>query len=104
MLLPTPLTAAQVAELIGGRALGDTDRLVTGINEINRVGAGDLVFVDHPKYYDKALNSAATTILIDKEVPVPAGKAIIVSDDPCRDYNVLVRPSCLARRGMRRRP
>jgi len=90
MLLTKPLTAAQVAELIGGRALGDVDRLVTGINEINRVGTGDLVFVDHPKYYDKALNSAATTILIDKEVPVPAGKAIIVSDDPCRDYNVLV--------------
>jgi UDP-3-O-[3-hydroxymyristoyl] glucosamine N-acyltransferase len=84
------MTTAQVAELIGGRALGDVDRLVTGINEINRVGEGDLMFVDHPKYYDKALNSAATTILIDKEVTVPQGKAIIVSDDPCRDYNALV--------------
>ncbi|MCC7501575.1 MAG: UDP-3-O-(3-hydroxymyristoyl)glucosamine N-acyltransferase [Flavobacteriales bacterium] len=91
MLLPQPMTAAQVAALIGGRAVGDVDRLVTGINEINRVGAGDLMFVDHPKYYDKALNSAATTILIDKEVPVPEGKAIIISDDPCRDYNALVR-------------
>lgn len=91
MLLPQPLTTAQVAELINGRALGEVDRLVTGINEINRVGAGDLMFVDHPKYYDKALNSAATTILIDKEVAVPAGKSIIVSDDPCRDYNALVR-------------
>ncbi|MBK8613186.1 MAG: UDP-3-O-(3-hydroxymyristoyl)glucosamine N-acyltransferase [Flavobacteriales bacterium] len=91
MLLPQPMTAAQVAALIGGRAVGDVDRLVTGINEINRVGAGDLMFVDHPKYYDKALNSAATTILIDKEVPVPKGKAIIISDDPCRDYNALVR-------------
>ncbi|MEO8733220.1 MAG: UDP-3-O-(3-hydroxymyristoyl)glucosamine N-acyltransferase, partial [Flavobacteriales bacterium] len=52
----------------------------------------DLVFVDHPKYYAKALNSAATTILIDKEdVEVPEGKAIIVSNDPCSDYNALVR-------------
>jgi UDP-3-O-[3-hydroxymyristoyl] glucosamine N-acyltransferase len=91
MLLPKPLTATEVAALIGGRAVGEVDLPVTGINEINRVGPGDLVFVDHPKYYDKALNSAATTILIDKEVTVPEGKAIIISDDPCRDYNALVR-------------
>lgn len=80
-----------MAELIGAAAKGHTARLVTGLNEINRVEEGDLVFVDHEKYYDKALNSAATTILINKEVVVPEGKAIIVSDDPCRDYNALMR-------------
>ena len=50
---------------------------------------GDLVFVDHPKYYDKALNSAATTILINKEVECPAGKALLISEDPFRDFNKL---------------
>lgn len=80
-----------MAALIGAEARGNTSRLVTGLNEINRVQEGDLVYVDHPKWYDKALNSAATTILIDKEVEPPAGKAIIVSGDPCRDYNALVR-------------
>lgn len=90
MRLPTPLTASEIAASINARALGNTQRLVTGLNEINRVEEGDLMFVDHPKYYGKALNSAATTILIDKEVDVPAGKAIIVSSDPCRDYNRLI--------------
>lgn len=90
-LRPSP-TAAEVAALIGARTAGNSARLVTGLNEINRVREGDLVFVDHPKYYDKALNSAATTILIDKaEVEIPEGKAILISDDPCRDYNALVR-------------
>ncbi len=70
--------------------MGDPRRLVTGLNEINRVEEGDLVFVDHPKYYDKALNSAATTILIDKELEAPPGKALIVCEDPCREYNHLV--------------
>jgi len=85
-------TAADIASIIHARALGNVQRLVTGINELNRVREGDLVFVDHPKYYAKALNSAATTILIDKEdVEVPEGKAIIVSSDPCSDYNALVR-------------
>jgi UDP-3-O-[3-hydroxymyristoyl] glucosamine N-acyltransferase len=51
------------------------------------VKPGDIVFVNHPKYYDKALNSAATIILIDKEVDCPEGKALLVSDDPFRDFN-----------------
>ena len=91
MELDTPLTVAQLASELNAPFAGNGDRLVTGLNEINRVGEGDLIFVDHPKYYDKALNSAATTILIDKEVEVPAGKAIIISQDPCADYNRLMR-------------
>ena len=51
------------------------------------VREGDIVFVNHPKYYDKALNSNATIILIDKEVECPKGKALLVSDDPFRDFN-----------------
>lgn len=91
MQLDKPLTAAEIAALIGAEAKGNAGRLVTGLNEINRVGVGDLVYVDHPKWYDKALNSAATTVLIDKEVAPPEGKAIIISSDPCRDYNLLMR-------------
>lgn len=92
MDLNEPLTAADVAAIISAKAIGNVERTVIGINEINRVRTGDLVFVDHPKYYAKALNSAATTILIDKEdVALPEGKAIIVSSDPCGDYNLLVR-------------
>lgn len=92
MELKEPLDAAAVAELIHARLLGNARRMVTGINEINRVREGDLVFVDHPKYYNKALHSAATTILIDHAgVEVPEGKAVLVCKDPCHDYNTLVR-------------
>ena len=62
---------------------------MSGINEIHVVKKGDLVFVDHPKYYGKALNSAATTILINKKVDCPAGKALLISEDPFRDFNKL---------------
>ena len=92
MDLDQPHSVTEVAKLISARVEGNSARLVTGINEINRVRVGDLMFVDHPKYYAKALNSAATTILIDKaDVEIPEGKAILISDDPCRDYNTLVR-------------
>ncbi|MDG2280776.1 MAG: UDP-3-O-(3-hydroxymyristoyl)glucosamine N-acyltransferase [Flavicella sp.] len=64
---------------------------VLGMNEIHVVTPGDIVFVDHPKYYDKALESAATIVLINKEVACPDGKALLISDDPFRDFNTLTK-------------
>jgi UDP-3-O-[3-hydroxymyristoyl] glucosamine N-acyltransferase len=91
MKLNTPHTVKEIAELIACEFVGDPNHLVTGINEIHVVVPGDLVFVDHPKYYQKALNSAATTILIDQEVDCPAGKALIISKTPFDDFNRLTR-------------
>ena len=90
MQLPQRPTAQEIAALLGAEVIGNKERRVSGLNEINRVTEGDLVFVDHEKYYSKALNSAATTILIDKAVQPPEGKALIISSDPCGDYNKLV--------------
>ncbi len=66
------------------------NHMIHGINEIHNVEIGDITFVDHPKYYDKALHSNATTIIINKDVPCPDGKALIISDDPFRDYNKII--------------
>ncbi|MBP6979341.1 MAG: UDP-3-O-(3-hydroxymyristoyl)glucosamine N-acyltransferase [Bacteroidales bacterium] len=85
-----PLTLESVASLTGAIPRGEPGFLITGINEIHMVEPGDITFVDHPKYYDKALRSEATTILINKEVEVPEGKAILISEDPFRDYVLLV--------------
>jgi UDP-3-O-[3-hydroxymyristoyl] glucosamine N-acyltransferase len=83
-------TLETIAGLIQARYVGKADHAITGINEIHVVEAGDLVFVDHPKYYEKALFSKATTILINKDVECPPGKALLISEDPFRDYNRLV--------------
>jgi UDP-3-O-[3-hydroxymyristoyl] glucosamine N-acyltransferase len=84
-------TIGAIAQFLGREVIGDENLIVTGINEIHRVEPGDLVFVDHPKYYDKAVNSAASFILIDKEVTVPEGKALIISPVPFDDYNKLTK-------------
>lgn len=89
MKFPQPLTLKQIAEIIDTKYVGADDFPVFGMNEIHVVEPGDIVFVDHPKYYDKALNSAATIVLINKEVACPEGKALLVSDDPFRDFNKL---------------
>lgn len=87
MKFKSPQTLKAIAELIEAKFIGDENFQVFGTNEIHRVKAGEIVFVNHPKYYDKALNSEATIILIDKEVDCPEGKALLVSDDPFRDFN-----------------
>ena len=87
MTFKSPQSLKTIAELINAKFIGDENFQVFGTNEIHRVKAGEVVFVNHPKYYDKALNSDATIILIDKEVACPEGKALLVSDDPFRDFN-----------------
>lgn len=87
MTFKSPQTLKTIAELIGAKYIGDENFQIFGTNEIHRVKKGEIVFVNHPKYYDKALHSEATIILIDKEVACPEGKALLVSDDPFRDFN-----------------
>ena len=89
MKFPIPHTLKQIAAIINCKYVGDDSFSVLGMNEIHVVTKGDIVFVDHPKYYDKALQSKATIILINKEVACPEGKALLLSDDPFRDFNKL---------------
>lgn len=81
----------EIATIINCEFVGDADFIVSGMNEIHVVEQGDIVFVDHPKYYDKALQSAATIILINKIVDCPIGKALLISEDPFRDFNTLTK-------------
>ena len=91
MKFSKPHTLKEIADLIHCSYVGDVNFPVLGMNEIHVVEPGDIVFVDHPKYYDKALQSNATIILINKEVDCPKGKALLITDDPFRDFNILTR-------------
>ncbi len=91
MKFPRKHSLKEIAAIIDCDYVGDDNFPVQGMNEIHVVTPGDIVFVDHPKYYDKALASAATIVLINKEVECPEGKALLVSDDPFRDFNKLTR-------------
>lgn len=82
-------TLKEISQIIDSEFVGDEKFPVKGMNEIHVVREGDIVFVDHPKYYDKALQSAATVILINKKVSCPEGKALLISEDPFRDFNRL---------------
>jgi UDP-3-O-[3-hydroxymyristoyl] glucosamine N-acyltransferase len=80
----------EIARLIGARIIGNSDRLAKGINEIHKVEEGDLVFVDHPKYYQKCINSAASYIIINKETDFPPHKSLLLVDEPFEAYQTIV--------------
>jgi UDP-3-O-[3-hydroxymyristoyl] glucosamine N-acyltransferase len=86
MKLKPAIALQEVVDFLGARIIGNSEIAVSGINEIHMVEEGDITFVDHPKYYNKALNSRASIILINKELSPPDGKALIISEDPFRDY------------------
>jgi len=91
MKFKNPQILGDIALLINAEFIGNKNFEILGINEIHVVEKGDIVFVDHPKYYDKALNSAATTILINKKVSCPEGKSLLISEDPFRDFNKITK-------------
>lgn len=90
MRFEKPVPLAFIAELIGAELIGNTTASATGINEIHKVEEGDLVFVDHPKYYDKCIRSAASFIIINKKTDFPAEKALLVVDEPFEAYLKIV--------------
>jgi UDP-3-O-[3-hydroxymyristoyl] glucosamine N-acyltransferase len=81
-----PVAVSWIADFIGAELIDKSNGNVTGINEIHKVEPGNLVFVDHPKYYDKCINSAATFIIINKKTDCPTGKALLVVEEPFEAY------------------
>ena len=90
MRFEKPVSITWIAGFINAKIIGNANGEATGINEIHKVENGDIVFVDHPKYYDKCIHSAATFIIINKETDCPEGKALLIVDDPFEAYLKLV--------------
>jgi len=90
MRLDKPVPVKWIADFIGAEIDGNSNASATGINEIHKVEKGDIVFVDHPKYYDTCINSAATIIIINKRTEFPEGKTLLIVSDPFEAYLKLV--------------
>ena len=86
---PVPLT--EIAQLIGAKIIGNKNRSASGINEIHKVKEGDLVFVDHPKYYQKCIQSPASFIIINQKTEFPPNKALLLVDEPFEAYLKIVQ-------------
>ena len=93
MKFTSQLSVSQIVEIMNMKVTvkGNLNNLISGINEIFSVESGDISFVDHPKYYDKVLNSSAIAVIINKEVEVPEGKTLFICKDPLRCFLNIVQ-------------
>ena len=92
MKLPAPISVQWLSTFTKSEIIGNNQLEITGVNEIHQVEMGDIVFVDHPKYYETCLNSAASCIIINnKEVTVPTGKTLLFCADPFEAYSKIVQ-------------
>jgi UDP-3-O-[3-hydroxymyristoyl] glucosamine N-acyltransferase len=91
MRFDKPIPLVEIADLIGAEIVGEKDREATGINEIHKVEKGDLVFVDHPKYYKKCIESDASFIIINAVTDFPPEKTLLMVKEPFEAYQTIVR-------------
>lgn len=91
MRFEKPVSVIEIASLIGAEVIGNRKGMATGINEIHKVEEGDLVFVDHPKYYKTCIGSAASFIIINQKADVPPNKALLLVDEPFEAYQKIVQ-------------
>ncbi|MEO7962146.1 MAG: UDP-3-O-(3-hydroxymyristoyl)glucosamine N-acyltransferase [Ginsengibacter sp.] len=91
MKFPAPVSALWLADFLNAELSGNKDAKASGLNEIHNVAEGDIVFVDHPKYYNTCINSKATFILIDKDAPAPPDKTLLIVPEPFEAYLKIVK-------------
>lgn len=80
-VLPTPTTAAAVADACGGRVVGDGAATVAGVRSLEKAGPGDLAFAADAKAEKAAASSSAGVLLARSAEPFP-GRTVVEVNDP----------------------
>ena len=85
------LTVAELATHVGGRLLGDGSIHIQRVNDLGMGGTGDVAYVDGQKFFEAALSSQASCLIVppefvesfkDRIVERELGPALIESSKP----------------------
>ncbi len=78
------ITAAKLAELVGGELVGNGDVVLTGVNSLDSASDGDISFLGNKKYAKQVADTAAAAVLVGKDFDTASvsGKTLIVCDNP----------------------
>jgi UDP-3-O-[3-hydroxymyristoyl] glucosamine N-acyltransferase len=92
MTFNQPIPIRQIATKIKAEIIGDDSLKALGINEIHQVREGDITFSDVRKYFDAAIKSKATFLILNEKVDdLPEGKVVLLHPNPFEAYDALVR-------------
>ncbi len=92
MTFKEPIPIRQIAIKIKAEIIGDDSLKALGINEIHQVRVGDITFSDVRKYFDAALKSDATFLILNERIEnLPEGKVVLLHPNPFEAYDSIVR-------------
>ena len=86
------LTAAQIAEKVGGELVGNPKAPVRGVESLRDAESDQLSFLGNPKYANQVGGSAAGVVLVPKDFDesVPEERAWILCDDPSDAFSTVI--------------
>ncbi len=62
-------SASKIAEKLGAKVIGDPDLILYGFAPADSAKSGDLTFAENEVYFDRAVQSAASAILVAQDFP-----------------------------------
>jgi UDP-3-O-[3-hydroxymyristoyl] glucosamine N-acyltransferase len=93
-------TAGEVAEIVGGRVVGDAGARITSLSGIEHAGEGDLTFLGSPRFASFLETTLATAVFVPAGA-TGGGQTLIEVDNP---YLAFARMLQLFERLARRHP
>jgi UDP-3-O-[3-hydroxymyristoyl] glucosamine N-acyltransferase len=82
-------TLGELAEFLGGVAVGDITTVITGVKGIDEAGTGDITFLANPKYMKFLETTAASAVIVSPDMNVP-GRSLIKVDNPYLAFTKVV--------------
>ncbi len=77
---------AELADLVGGRVVGDPDVTIERVSPIEDAGPGDITFVAHPRYKPHLAASKASAVIVAPDLSADASLNLLHVDDPQRAF------------------
>lgn len=83
-------TLAELATRLGAQLIGEPTLVISGINTLEEASPSDASFLANPRYTEAMKKSQAGVICVGPNVPLPAGKNVLLSPDPSRTFQAIV--------------
>jgi UDP-3-O-[3-hydroxymyristoyl] glucosamine N-acyltransferase len=75
------ISLRELAELVGGKVIGDPDAKVSGLGSLDDAAEGQITFLSNPKLADKVSKTGATAVILPKGVD-SFGRNVIETANP----------------------
>src|SRR5215207_9771869 len=91
-------TVAELAELVGGRVVGDGGAVVKGVAAVESAREGDVVFAEDAKMIARARGCEASCVIVPEGARVEGARALIEAARPKLAFALIARELRPARR------